>query len=69
VGKYLWPICDLNKYEYQLDHNITNTEKLKLLKGLPFYDWSVDVNIEAYPSHHLASIRGLKDVSFIHLSG
>jgi late competence protein required for DNA uptake (superfamily II DNA/RNA helicase) len=26
-----------------------------------------DVHIEAYPSHHLDSMRGLKDVSFIYL--
>lgn len=26
-----------------------------------------DVHIEAYPSHHLDAMRGLKDVSFIYL--
>ena len=60
----------------RIDLAITLIDRMKKLftdKGLVSFDNKETVielngvDIEAYPSHHLDSMRGLKDVSFIYL--
>ena len=41
----------LDKYESQLSNNSTNIEKLRLLKGLPFYNWNHPTNINTSFNH------------------
>ena len=41
----------LDKYELQLSNNSTNIEKLRLLKGLPFYNWNHPTNINTSFNH------------------
>ena len=41
----------LDKYESQLSSNSTNIEKLRLLKGLPFYNWNHSTNINTSFNH------------------
>ena len=59
----------------RIDLAITLIDRMKKLftdKGLVSFDNKETVielngvHIEAYPSHHLDSMRGLKDVSFIY---